>query len=142
MDRPLPVPTPVSKPFWDGLRDRRIVIQYSPSSDAWNFYPRVLAAGTLADDLEWREVPGRGRVYTFTVARRPTAPPWADSLPQILAVVELDEGPRISTELVNVDPEKVFVGMRLRPVFCPTSDDEVVLLRFEPSEPAHDPEVN
>lgn len=141
MDRPLPVPTPVSKPFWDALREGRVLIQYSPSHDAWSFYPRVLAAGTLADDVEWREVPGLGRVYTFTVAFRPTAPPWADSLPQVLAVVELNEGPRISTELVNVDPASVFVGMRVRPVFCPTTDTQIVLLRFEPSEPSNEPEV-
>ncbi|MEO9223209.1 MAG: OB-fold domain-containing protein, partial [Mycobacteriaceae bacterium] len=99
-EKPFPEPTPVTKPFWDSLREHRIEIQYSPSSDEYVFYPRVLAPRTLADDLEWREITGLGTLYTYTVADRPTAPPWADSLPQILAVVQWDVGPRLSTEMV------------------------------------------
>jgi uncharacterized protein len=133
MAKPLPVPTPVSRPFWDGLREHKIVIQYSPSADRWVFYPRVLAPGTLADDLEWREISGLGTLYTFTVARYPTAPPWADDVPQLLAVVELDEGPRLTTELVNVAPERIEVGIRVRPVFCDVPDSDVTLLRYEPA---------
>jgi uncharacterized protein len=130
--KPMPEPTPVTQPFWDALRRHTVVIQYSPSSDQYVFYPRVLAPGTLADDLEWREISGMGTLYTFTIADRPTAPPWADSLPQLLAVVEWDEGPRLSTEMVNVDPADLFVGMRVKPVFCDYPDDDVTLLRYEP----------
>jgi uncharacterized protein len=133
MAKPLPVPTPVSRPFWDALREHRIRIQYSPSADRWVFYPRILAPGTLADDLEWREISGLGTLYSFTVARYPTAPPWAGDVPQLLAVVELDEGPRLTTELVNVAPERIEVGIRVRPVFCDVPDSDVTLLRYEPA---------
>ena len=85
---PLPEATPVSAPFWQALTEHRILVQFSPSLDRYVFYPRTLAPGTLADDLEWREIDGAGTVYTFTVARRPTGPPWADAVPQILAVVD------------------------------------------------------
>lgn len=128
--KPLPEPTPVSQPFWDGLAEGKIRIQYSPSSDQWVFYPRTFAPGTLADDLEWREISGAGTLYTFTVAERPTAPPWADAVPQLLAVVEWDEGPRLSTELVDVDPDDIEVGMRVEPVFC--DEDGITLLRYRP----------
>jgi len=131
--KPMPEPTPVTQPFWDALRRHTVVIQYSPSSDQYVFYPRVLAPGTLADDLEWREISGMGTLYTFTISDRPTAPPWADSLPQLLAVVEWDEGPRLSTEMVNVDPGDLFVGMRVKPVYCDYPDDGVTLLRYEPA---------
>jgi len=107
MEMPMPVPTPVTRPFWDGLRQHKVRLQYSPSSDRWVFYPRILTPRSLVDDLEWREVSGAGSLYTFTIARKPTAPPWADSVPQLLAVVELDEGPRLTTELVNVDPKDI-----------------------------------
>ena len=130
--KPMPEPTPVSAPFWDALREHRIRIQYSPSAGRYVFYPRLLAPGTLADDLEWREISGRGVLYTFTVADRPTAPPWADALPQLLAVVEWDEGPRLSTELMNVDPSQLRVGLRVRPVFCDYPEHGVTLLRYEP----------
>lgn len=70
-DRPMPVKTPTTAPFWDALAEHRVVIQYSPSSQAYVFYPRVRAPRTLADDLEWREISGMGTLYSFTVARRP-----------------------------------------------------------------------
>ena len=130
--RPLPEPTPVSQRFWDALVQHRIVVQYSPSLARYVFYPRTLAPGTRADDLEWREIDGAGSVYTFTVARRPTGPPWANALPQILAVVQWDAGPRFSTELVDVDPADVRIGMRVSPVFCDVPDTRVTLLRYRP----------
>ncbi|MCG7610112.1 acyl dehydratase [Mycolicibacterium sp. (ex Dasyatis americana)] len=116
--RPMPVKTPTSTPFWDALAEHRIVIQYSPSTQAYVFYPRVLAPRTLADDLEWREISGMGTLYSFTVARRPVGPHFADAVPQILGIVEWDEGPRFSTEIIDVAPEELSVGMRLKPVFC------------------------
>jgi uncharacterized OB-fold protein len=128
--KPIPEPTPVSRPFWEGLRERRVCIQYTPSSDRYVFYPRVLAPGTLADDLEWREISGLGFLYSYSVAEfRPTAPPWEGSLPQMLAIVEWDAGPRFSTELVDVVPAELRVGMRVRPVFVDI-DDEVTLLKY------------
>ena len=130
--RPMPIPTPTAKPFWDGLAEHRIRIQYSPSSDRYVFYPRVLAPGTLADDLHWREISGAASLYTFTVAYRPVAPHFAGDVPQILAVVQWDEGPRFSTEIVNADPADVHVGMRLRPVFFDYPEDGVTMLRYEP----------
>ncbi len=130
---PLPEPTKVSRPFWEGLRRHRIVVQYSPSSGRYVFYPRMLAPGTLSDDLEWREIDGAGTLYTFTVARRPTGAPWADALPQLLAVVQWDVGPRISTELVDVDPADIRIGMRVAPVFCDVAGTAITLLRYRPA---------
>ena len=132
--RPLPQPTPITEPFWQGLRERRVHIQYSPSSDQWVFYPRSHAPLTLADDLEWREIAGTGTLYTYTIARRPTSPDFAGEEPQIIAVVELDEGPRLTTTLVNVAEDAIKVGMRLRPVFDDVEGAEVTLLRYEPAE--------
>jgi uncharacterized OB-fold protein len=130
----LPEPTPVSAPFWQGLRAHRILVQYSPSLRRYVFYPRTLAPGTLADDLEWREIDGAGAVYTFTVARRPTGPPWANALPQLLAVVQWEAGPRISTELVDVDPAGIRIGMRVSPVFCDVPEAGITLLRYRPGD--------
>ena len=129
----MPVKTPVSAPFWDSLAEHRIRIQYSPSSDEYVFYPRILAPRTLADDLEWREISGAGTLYTFTVAQRPVAPQFAGDVPQLLAIVQWDEGPRFSTEMVNVDPADLVVGMRVQPVFFDYPDHDVTMLRYEPA---------
>ena len=135
--RPVPEPTPVSRPFWDGLAQHRILVQYSPSLQRYVFYPRMLAPGTLADDLEWREIDGAGTLYTFTIARRPTGPPWADALPQLPAVVQWDAGPRISTELVlesvNVEPSDIRIGMRVSPVFYDLPEAGITLLKYRPA---------
>lgn len=132
-DRPMPIPTPTTRPFWDALAEHKIRIQYSPSTQRYVFYPRVLAPGTLADDLQWREISGAASLYTFTVAYRPVAPHFADEVPQLLAVVQWDEGPRFSTEIVNAEPADLEVGMRLAPVFFDYPDAGVTMLRYEPA---------
>lgn len=130
--RPMPVPTPLTKPFWDALAEHKIRIQFSPSLGEYIFYPRPLAPRTLADDLEWREISGAGTLYTYTVATRPPAPHFANEGTLVLAVVQWDEGPKFSTELVNIAPEDVRVGMRVRPVFCDYPDADITMLRYEP----------
>ncbi|BBZ27654.1 acyl dehydratase [Mycolicibacterium madagascariense] len=134
MAKPMPVPTPTTQPFWDALREHRIRIQYSPSTGRYVFYPRILAPGTLADDLQWREISGAGSLYTFTVSHRPVSPHFADDVPQLLAVVQWDEGPRFSTEIVEADPGALRVGMRVRPVFFDYPADGVTMLRYAPAE--------
>src|ERR1700748_296911 len=137
-ERPMPVKTPTTAPFWDALAQHRIVIQYSPSAQPYVFYPRVLAPRTLADDLEWREISGMGTLYSYTVARRPVSPHFADAVPQLLAIVEWDEGPRLSTEMVlpadRADPADRRVGMRVQPVFFASPEHDVTLLRYQPAE--------
>ena len=87
----------------------------------------------LSDRLTWESVSGDGVVFTFTVAPQPTAPPFADDVPQLLAMVELSEGVRVSTTLVDIAPEMIAIGMRVRPVFD-HGDDGITLLRFRPAD--------
>lgn len=128
--RPLPVPTPTSAPFWDGLRRHEVWVQFSPSLDAYVFYPRVLAPGTLADDLQWRRISGAGTLISFAVAQRPVAPQFADAVPHLLGVVQWDEGPRLATELVGVDAAALRVGMAVSPVFADHPDADITLLHY------------
>ena len=131
--RPMPVPTPISQPFWDALAEHTIRIQYSPSAQRYVFYPRILAPGTLADDLEWRQISGASALYSYTVAHRPVAPHFVDAVPHIIAVAQWDEGPRFATEIVNADPAGLRVGMRIQPVFVDVPEEGITLLRYEPA---------
>lgn len=131
---PLPVPTPLTRPFWDSLAEGKIRIQYSPSLGEYIFYPRPLAPRTLADDLEWREISGAGTLYTYTVATRPPAPHFAGEGEMILAIVQWDEGPKFSTQIINANPEDLQIGMRLLPVFCDYPEGDITMLRYEPEE--------
>lgn len=130
LTRPLPLPTPTSAPFWDGLRRHEVWVQFSPSLDAYVFYPRVLAPGTLADDLQWRQISGAGTLVSFAVAQRPVAPQFAAAVPQLLGVVQWDEGPRLATELVDVDPAQLRVGMAMSPVFVDHPEADITLLHY------------
>ncbi len=131
--RPMPVPTPTSQPYWDALAAHRVRIQYSPSLGEYVFYPRVISPHTLVDDLEWREISGMGRLYTFTVAERPVSPHFADDVPQLLAVVQWDEGPRCTTEIVDATVHDLEVGMRMEPVFCDYPQHAITMLRYRPA---------
>ncbi|WP_395306992.1 OB-fold domain-containing protein [Mycobacterium sp. AMU20-3851] len=128
--RPVPLPTPTSAPYWDGLRRGEVWIQFSPSLDAYVFYPRVLAPGTLADDLQWRQISGAATLVSFAAAQRPVAPQFADAVPQLLAVVQWQEGPRLATELVDIDPDELRIGMALTPVFVEHPEADITLLHY------------
>jgi len=133
MQKPLPVPTPTSQPFWDGLREHRVRIQRCRACDSWVFYPRSHCSSCLSRDLAWVDVSGSGTLHTFTIARVPTAPVFSEEVPQKLVVIELDEGIRLTSTLVNAEPAEIRIGMRVRPVFEPSEEGDVTLLRFEPA---------
>jgi uncharacterized OB-fold protein len=130
--KPLPTPTPTSAPFWDGLKDGVVRLQRCDDCRGWVFYPRSRCSHCLSDALQWHEVSGAGTLYTFTIARQPTSPHFASEVPQRLAVVELDEGVRLTTTLVNVADADIHIGMRVRPYFDAASD-EITLLRYQPA---------
>lgn len=132
LEKPLPLPTPVTEPFWAGLREGCIRVQRCDACAGWVFYPRSHCSHCLSDALTWQTVPGRASLYTYTIARQPTSPHFADEVPQMLAVVEFEEGFRMTSTLVNVQEADIRVGMPLRPVFD-TVTDSVTLLRFEPA---------
>ncbi|MBK7951393.1 MAG: OB-fold domain-containing protein [Deltaproteobacteria bacterium] len=128
--KPLPLATQTSAPFWEGLRRGEVCLQRCEACEAWVFHPRSNCPRCLSTKLAWRKVAGTGRLHTFTITRVPTAPFFADEVPQMLAVVELDEGVRIPSTLVGVAEDEIVIGMRVAPVFEPTVGGESVLLRF------------
>lgn len=138
-NKPLPRPTPLSQPFWDGLKAHEVRLQVCEDCGHAVFFPRSHCPACGGRRLAWRRVSGQATLYTFTVARVPTLPEFTDEMPQLLAVVELDEGPHLNTTLVGVDPESIRVGLRVRPVFD-ERPGSVTLLRYTPAQGTH-PEV-
>ena len=95
--------------FWAHLRDGRLMIQRSRSTGKFVFYPRLIAPGSGADDLEFVEVSGAGTVYSTTTIRRP-----ARHGDHNVCVVDLDEGVRMLSRLVDCAPEEIRIGMRVQ----------------------------
>lgn len=134
-NKPLPNATPATQPFWDGLKAHQVRLQQCADCAHWIFYPRLRCSHCASSRLEWKTVAGTGILYTFTVARVPTLPEFADEMPQLLAVIALDQGPHINTTIVGVAPEALKVGQRMRPVFD-ERPGSAVLLRYTPVEAA------
>ena len=132
-NKPLPQPTEASAPFWDGLRRERVCIQQCDACAHWIFFPRLHCPQCAARALTWREVSGQGQLATYTVARVPTLPEFSDEMPQLLAVVQLDQGPHLNTTIVGVAPEDLKVGQRVRPVFD-HRPGSFTLLRYTPAD--------
>jgi uncharacterized protein len=132
-NKPLPRPTPLSQPFWDGLKAHELRIQRCEPGGHPVFFPRSHCPHCGSRQLRWEAASGRATLYTFTVARVPTLPEFTDEMPQLLAVVALDEGPHLNTTIVGVDPADLRVGLRLSAVFD-ERPGAVTLLRFTAEE--------
>jgi uncharacterized OB-fold protein len=94
-------------------------------------YPRAYCPDCFGGNIEWVESEGDGEVYTYTVMRQMSGWPEQD-LPLILAYVELDEGPRITSNIVDCDPEDVDVGTPVQVQFVETEDDNIGIPVFTP----------
>ncbi|MEO8538632.1 MAG: Zn-ribbon domain-containing OB-fold protein [bacterium] len=130
-NRPLPEPTAVTQPFWDGLKQHKLMLQRSKKGKTTIYYPRSVSPFGPKDELTWVECSGKGEVYSFTVARRPTAPQWSDAGPYVIAIVELNEGARVTANIVECPPENVQIGMKVEAVYEDVTP-EVTLLQFRP----------
>ena len=102
----IPKPTPVTQPFWDATGQHRLVLPRCHRGHTF-YYPRTHCPECLSNQLEWIEASGRGRLYSYTVARRPQSPEFAADVPYIIAAITLDEGPRMTSLLVEADPDHV-----------------------------------
>lgn len=130
--KPLPTPTTTTQPFWDAAREHRLLVQRSRNTGRRVFYPRIVSPFGPDDELDWVEASGRGTVYSFTVARRATAPQWAGDVPYVIAIVELEEGGHMTTNIVECDVESVRIGMPVAAVFEDVTP-EVTLVKFKPA---------
>ena len=129
---PLPQPTPESKPFFDALKEHRLLIQRCGDCEHAYYYPRPFCPSCLSSAVEWEEASGKGTLYSFVINHR-AAPGF--TAPYIIAVVQLEEGPRMMTNLIGVepDPNMVQCDMPVEIVFDDV-DADFTLPRFRLAE--------
>jgi uncharacterized OB-fold protein len=130
--RPVPLPDDTSAPFFEAARENRLVIQRCTNCETYAWPHRDICSECLQDDLEWAEASGRGTVHSFGVMHRVYHPAFAQDVPYNLTVVELEEGPRINTNLVDIDDEAIEVGLAVEVVFTEV-DDGAYLPLFRPA---------
>jgi len=130
VQRPLPRPTEATEGYWRAAAESRLVVQGCRACGHRQFYPRNLCLQCQSGQIDWTEVSGLGKVYTFTVNHRAPNAYFKARLPYVVAVVELDEGSRVMANILNAAPEAVGIGKRVRVVFEKVSD-EITLPQFE-----------
>lgn len=129
--KPIPEADEVSKTFWKGLQRRELLIQHCRDCDRYQFYPRPLCVHCWGEDLQWVRSEGRGTVYSYSIVRQNMMPGFAQEVPYVFAVVELEEGVRMSTNIVRCEPDKVTVGMPVVIEFERITN-EITLPKFRP----------
>jgi uncharacterized OB-fold protein len=128
-ERPVPVPTPETQPYWDGCQTGTLRIQWCDHCQRHFFYPRVSCprCGSVAQ-VRWVDASGHATLHSYVISHLPA--PGYDP-PFIIAIVELAEGPRLLTNLVGVDadPSALTLDMPLRVAFEPRGDTAVPVFR-------------
>ena len=129
--RPLPWPNPTTQPFFDAAAAGRLELQRCPR-DGFFFYPRSRCPECLGDDWSWQEVSGRGTIAAVTIDRLGHDPALAADVPYVVAIVTLDEGPRMPARIVECDADALAVGLAVEACF--ERIDDVTLVRFRPRD--------
>lgn len=127
---PLPRPSALSRPHWQGCAEGKLRVQRCPACGHYVFIPQPFCPGCQTSPLEWTESRGRGTVYSYTVVHRAPRPEFA--VPYVVAIVELEEGWHMLTNVVGCAPEEVRVGLPVEVAFERESD-EITLPRFRPA---------
>ena len=126
---PLPHPSALSQPHWDGCLEGKLLVQWCRHCDTYVFIPQPRCTGCQADDLEWVESGGRGTVYSYTVVHRPPRPQF--DTPYAVAIIELEEGWHMLSNVIDCPLDKLRVGMDVAVAFHRMSE-EIALPYFVP----------
>lgn len=128
---PAPVVTPTTKAFWDATAEGRFILQKCDSCSCIQWFPRNYCADCSANSFTTFDCSGKGVVYSYTIIRK-VANAYKGATPFVVAYVELEEGPRIMTNIVECEPDEVAVGMNVEMVFHDTGEGNA-LYRFRPA---------
>ncbi len=129
--KPLPHIDEETRPWWEAAQRHELYIQKCRDCGDLRFHPRALCTSCMSSDTEWLRCSGRGKIYTFTVTNQNGSAGFRDSLPYVLAWVELDEGVKLLTNIIDCPPDQVRIDMPVEAVFDDVTPD-VTLVKFRP----------
>ena len=129
--KPLPRITPDTEPFWAGCQRHELLLAECNACSKAHLPPGPICPFCFSDDLGWRKASGRGQVTAWTVVHKEWFAAFRDDLPYNAVQVELEEGPRLTANLIGVDNDKISVGMKVEITFDDVTP-EVTLPRFQP----------
>lgn len=130
--KPLPTPDADSQAYWQGLKDGKLLLQHCGACGHVQFYQQAICRQCGSEELEHRAASGRGTVHSFSVVHRAPGPAFKQDTPYAVLLVELSEGPRMISSLVDADPMLVQFDMQVELV-CDRVSQGIVLPRFRPA---------
>jgi uncharacterized OB-fold protein len=130
--KPLPRITPDSEPFWRGLRARKLLLPYCLGCGQPHLPPGPVCPYCFSEKIHWREASGRGRISTWTVVHKAWFAAFAADIPYNVVQVELDEGPRLTANVVGIRNEQLKIGLPVQIEFDDVTN-EMTLPRFRPA---------
>lgn len=130
--KPVPAITAAMAPFFAGAKRHELVLQKCSDCGAYRFPARDLCSNCLSTSSTWEKVSGNGEVFSYSVMHQVYHPGFATEVPYAVVLVQLAEGPRITSNLVGVPPHEIRIGMPVKVVFEDVSDD-VTLPKFAPA---------
>ncbi|MSQ06806.1 MAG: Zn-ribbon domain-containing OB-fold protein [Dehalococcoidia bacterium] len=130
-NKPLPSIVGETRPYWEGCRQGQLLIQKCDACGEYQFYPRGICANCWSGPIKWVKASGRGTVWTFTVTYQNRTPGF-DGGPYVLALVELEEGVKMFSNIVECNPRDVKIGMPVQVTFV-KANDQVSVPYFKPA---------
>ncbi len=131
-EKPLPDIHEETRSFWEGCKNHELLVQKCLDCGHLYFYPRSICPECLSYNNEWVKASGRGKVYSYTVSFRPPTEAFLEDLPYNIAIIELEEGVRIMSNIVECDNDNLTIGMPVEAVFEDITP-EITLPRFKPA---------
>ncbi len=129
---PRPIYAELTRPFWEAAKRHELAMPRCKTCDHFFFYPRSECPSCFSTDLEWVKVSGRGRLHSYTIVYQPANPAFRDDAPHVYAVVQLIEGPRMVSNVVECDHDALEVDMPLEAVYDDVTP-EWTLVKFKPA---------
>ncbi|RFU86396.1 Zn-ribbon domain-containing OB-fold protein [Streptomyces triticagri] len=130
----LPEPDAFTRAYWDAAADGRLLLRRCRACGRAHHYPREFCPHCWSDDVDWEPASGRATLYTWSTVHRNDLPPFGTRTPYVAAVVDLAEGPRMMTELVEAPADALAVGMPLTVGF--RREEDFAIPVFRPEVPA------
>jgi uncharacterized protein len=128
--KPVPRPAPESLPYWEAAKQHRLSLPKCEACEKFWFPPSRSCPHCLSAEFAFQDVSGRGKVFSFVTFHRPFHPAFTEEVPYVVALVELEEGPRLLTNILGLNPDEVTCDMPVKVVFDDV-DSEHTVPKFE-----------
>lgn len=137
LSKPLPVITDLTRPFWTGAKNGKLMLQKCKRCATFNFHPKPWCIECGSRELDWTESRPFGTVYSYTVSRSVAMnfSGWQAELPVLMCLIDLDDNARMYGQVTHCSPEELRIGMRVEAYFEAISE-EAGIPKFRPSRQA------